>query len=488
MSFQPCENSDRQSFEAIVGAENVLSSAAEREKYSRDMTEDLTYLPELVLRPRNTGEVAEVLRHCNHRGIAVTPQGRRTCLSGGALPVYGGVALSLEHLNRILELDEDNYQVTVEPYVLNNDLRKAVEAKGLFYPPDPASLKICSIGGNLAEGSGGPKCVKYGTTKDYVLNLEVVLSSGEILWTGVNVLKNVMGYNLTQLFVGSEGTLGVITKAVLRLIPKPRHQKLLIASFSNLEDCSRAVNVILGEGIVPSALEFMERNALLAAQAYTGLSFPQVGPDTQAHLIVEFDGMEAEEVAAQALRTGQLLTERFASLEYLLSAKGQAEEDKIWRLRRSVLVAAKARSHCKEEDLVVPRSRLPEVLVLLGELRRKYMLEFVAWGHAGDGNLHVCVLQGSLSRGEFEAVSAPYLEELFHGVCTTLGGSVTGEHGVGLVQRQFMAQVLDPVALRLMRTVKQALDPRGILNPGKMFLDGGSDRPNQAGGVHVVRS
>jgi len=470
MPFHLCDSQDRSFLQTIVSPENVLSTEKERAKYAKDMTEDLVFLPDLVVKPRNTAEVSQVLKYCNQRRIAVTPQGRRTCLSGGALPVFGGVALSLEHLNQILAIDEQNYQVTVEPYVLNYDLRQAVEAKGLFYPPDPASFRLCSIGGNLAEGSGGPKCVKYGTTKDYVLNLEVVLANGDTFWTGVNTLKNVMGYNLTQLFVGNEGTLGVITKGVLRLIPKPRHEQLLIASFSDVGASSEAVNAILGAGIVPSAIEFMERNALLAAQAYTKLSFPEVRPTTQAHLIIEFDGMDAGVVTADARQVEALLKARFPSLEYVLTAGDEKQKDDIWKLRRSALVAAKARSHCKEEDIVVPRYDLPQVVRLLETMKQKHRLEFIAWGHAGDGNLHICLMQGSHTREAFEALCVPYLDELFQEICGTLKGSVTGEHGVGFVQRKFVADSVDPLAVAVMRSIKGLLDPNGILNPGKIFV------------------
>ncbi len=471
MTLRPCTPQDRAFFQGLVGAENVLSTENERAKHARDMTEDLVFLPDLVVRPRQTGEVAQVLRYCNEHRIAVTPQGRRTCLSGGALPVFGGVALSMEHFNRILDIDENNGQATLEPYVLNGDLRQAVEAKGLFYPPDPASLRLCSLGGNWAEGSGGPKCVKYGTTKDYVLNLEVVLANGDTFWTGVNTLKNVVGYNLTQLFVGSEGTLGVITKGVVRLIPKPRHEQLLIASFSDVGACSEAVNAILGAGIVPSAIEFMERNALLAAQAYTKLSFPEVLPTTQAHLIIEFDGMDDGVVQSDARRVEALLKAQFPSLEYVLTARDERERSQIWKLRRSALVAAKARSHCKEEDIVVPRNELPQVVRFLETMKRKHQLEFIAWGHAGDGNLHICLMQDQHTRQAFEALCVPYLDELFGQICGPWKGSVTGEHGVGYVQRRFMANSVDPLAVAVMRSIKALLDPNGILNPGKIFLD-----------------
>ena len=471
MRFHSVDESDCAAFRAIVGDENVVQEPKVLTRHAHDMTEDLVFPPQVVVRPRNTAEVSALLSLCHAQGIAVTPQGRRTSLSGGALPVHGGVALSMEHFDKILGIDMDNYQVTVEPYVLNFDLRTAVEAKGLFYPPDPASYRICSIGGNLAEGSGGPKCVKYGTTKDYVLNLEVVLADGRVIWTGANTLKNVTGYNLTQLFVVSEGTLGVITKGVLRLIPKPKFDKLMVVSFSVMQDAGRAVNVVLGAGIVPSAIEFMERNALIAAQEYTKVTFPEVGQTTRAHLILEFDGADEGVVAQDAARAEALLRQAFPSIEYVVSARSDEEKESLWKLRRSALTAAKSRSHCKEEDLVVPRSFLPQTVELLDTLKARYGIDFIAWGHAGDGNLHVCLMQKDHSREEFERLCVPYLHDLFAQVCGVFHGAVTAEHGVGYVQRGPMADMLGPDVVGLMRAIKTLLDPRGILNPGKIFLD-----------------
>jgi len=458
-------------FRSLLGPENVAADDKTVEKHAHDMTEDLVFPPEVVLRPRNTAEVAELLKYCNHRGIAVTAQGRRTSLSGGALPVFGGVALSMEHFDKILKVDTENYQVTVEPFVLNYDLRQAVEAVGLFYPPDPASYRICSIGGNLAEGSGGPKCVKYGTTKDYVLNMEVVLADGQVIWTGANTLKNVTGYNLTQLFVGSEGTLGVITKAVLRLIPKPQHDRLLIASFSAMADAGRAVNVVLGAGIVPSAIEFMERNALLIARDYTKASFPEVLPGTRAHLILEFDGSDEAAVVRDAEKAEQLLKGSFASLEYTVMAHEAKKKESLWKLRRTAFTAARVESPGKEADIVVPRSHLPAVVERLEAMAFRHGVEFLSVGHAGDGNLHVLLLQKGRPKDEFDRLCAPFFQELYEFVCRDLGGAVTAEHGVGYVQKGYMAQMLSPAVIGLMRAIKDQFDPKGILNPGKVFVD-----------------
>jgi glycolate oxidase len=468
--YNRCTDQDIQYLKSIIGDESVITDKSVMKKYTKDMTEDFVFFPECIVKPHDTQHISKILKYCNEKNIPVTPQGRHTGLSGGALPVAGGLALSMENFDKILEIDEKNYTVTVEPYVISHILRQTVEEKNLFYPPDPASLRICSIGGNIAEASGGPKCIKYGTTKDYVLNLEVVLPNGEIMWTGRNVIKNVTGYNLTQLIVGSEGTLGIVTKIILKLLPKPHFHKIMIASFSNMKDSSEAVNTILGHGLIPSCMEFMERNALLASREFTKVQKPEIRDTTQAHLIIEFEGDE-HSVLADLEKTKNLLEKSFSSIEYILFANTLEEEDGIWKLRRAALAAAKSLSHCKEEDLVVPRYLLPQVVETLEQFKEKYKLDFIAWGHAGDGNLHVCLLQMDYERQKFEDICNEYLTEFFHIICNQLGGTVTGEHGVGYIQRRFMAENLDPVALKMMRAIKDLFDPKGILNPQKIFLD-----------------
>jgi glycolate oxidase len=454
-------------FSSIIGIDNVLLEDEQKKKYGRDMTEGLFYMPSCVLKPKNTEEVSKILSYANNNYISIVPQGRRTCLSGGALPINGAVVLSLENLNRILEIDEENYTVTVEPYVVNFELRTAVEAKGLFYPPDPASFRISSIGGNLAENAGGPRCVKYGTTKDYCLSMEVVLADGSIINTGKPVLKNVTGYNLTQLFIGSEGTLGVITKATLRLIPKPAHDTLMIISFKDLVDACKAVNVILGAGVIPSALELMERNCLLASQAHTKTDFPQVTEETEAHLIVEFDGTDLVTIQAQRSHVAQILQSTFTTIEYLFQPNTDEEVQKVWSLRRVALIAAKKISEFKDEDIVVPRSNLPKAISYVRELSKEFGLGYVAWGHAGDGNLHVCVMQNDMEKEKFEQISHVMLEKLFKYISNDLSGTISGEHGIGLVQKDFVPLSIGAVELDIMHNIKKVLDPHNILNPGK---------------------
>ena len=435
-------------------------------KYSHDETEDLSILPSVVLKPKSTEEVSKIMRYCHSNKICVTPSGARTGLSGGAIPLFGGVALSLEKMAKIISIDENNLQVTTEPGVITQVLQEAVKEKGLFYPPDPASKGSCFIGGNVSENSGGPKAVKYGVTSDYVLNLEVVLPNGEIIWTGANVLKNATGYNLTQLMVGSEGTLGIITKIVLRLIPHPTTDLLLLVPFFSAEKACEAVSSIFKEGITPSGLEFMERDALIWTQDFLKDNSIDIADNHQAHLLIEVDGFNSEVLMEECTKIMNVL-ETYETGE-ILFAESQAQKDTLWKLRRSVGEAVKANSVYKEEDTVVPRYQLPQLLSHVKRIGEEFGFKSICYGHAGDGNLHINILKGELTNDQWDNEISKAIRLLFEEV-VKLGGTLSGEHGIGLVQKQYMDIAFDSMTLQLMKSIKHLFDEKGILNPGKIF-------------------
>lgn len=450
----------------IVGSNNVFVSSEDKEKYGRDETENLFYEPEVVLRPKNAVEISEIMKICHTEMIPVTPRGGGTGLSGGALPHLGGVVLSTERLNQILEIDERNLQVTTEPGVITQVLQEAVKEKGLFYPPDPSSKGSCFIGGNIAENSGGPKAVKYGVVKDYVLNLEVVLPTGEIIWTGSNVLKNVTGYNLTQLMVGSEGTLGIVTKIVLKLIPHPKYDLLMLVPFYSLEKASEAVSAIFRAGFTPSALELVEIDALKIVSKMVDSHVVPVTDDIAAHLIIEVDGNNMDVLMQEMEAIAEVLNQ-FDAGEIFFADDAQQKAE-LWKLRRRAAEAVKASGYTIEEDTVVPRANLPQLISGVKAIGKKYQFNVVCYGHAGDGNLHVRIHKPGSANSAQDPAIVEGLRELFH-LVHDLGGTISGEHGIGLVQKGYMDIVFQETHFRLMRAIKRAFDPHGILNPGKIF-------------------
>ncbi len=450
----------------ISGKENVLLDNENRSRYAHDETENLHFLPDVVVKPASAEEISRIMAMCNEARIPVTPRGAGTGLSGGALPHLGGLVISSERLNRIIEIDERNLQVTVEPGVITEVLQNAVKEKGLFYPPDPSSRGSCFIGGNIAENSGGPKAVKYGVVKDYVLNLEMVLPTGEIIWTGANVLKNSTGYNLTQLVVGSEGTLGFVTKIVLKLLPHPKHDLLMLVPFRNLEKAGEAVSAIFRAGFTPSALELMEIDALQIVSRMVDSSAVPVTEDTAAHLIIEVDGNHPDALMADMEAIAALLTEYECGEVFFADDAQQKAE--LWKLRRRVAEAVKLSGYTIEEDTVVPRAELPALIRGVKELGRRYDFHAVCYGHAGDGNLHIRIKkEGSIYSLNNEAV-IPALRALFD-LVKRLGGTISGEHGIGLIQKEYMDIVFDDAQLQLMRGIKRTFDPNNILNAGKIF-------------------
>ncbi|MDO7853099.1 FAD-binding oxidoreductase [Hymenobacter convexus] len=460
-------------FEAIVGPAHVLTAqraaaAATADAYAdygRDHTEDFHFAPDVVLRPGSAEEIGAIMRLCHEHRLPVTPRGAGTGLSGGALPIHHGVVLSTERLNKILDIDERNLQATVEPGVVNEVFQNAVKEVGLFYPPDPASKGSCSLGGNLAHSSGGPKAVKYGTTKDYVLNLQVVLPTGDIIWTAANTLKNSTGYNLTQLMVGSEGTLGIITKVVFRLLPFPKHNILMLVPFRTEEEAADAVSAVFRAGIIPSGMEFMEREAIAWSSDY--LKIPLTLPeDIKAHLLIELDGQDLDELYKEAEQVYGVL-EKYDVGEILL-ADTAGQKDDLWKIRRNIGNSVRYNSVYKEEDTVVPRAELPTLLKGVKEIGARYGFKSVCYGHAGDGNLHVNIIRGELSDEMWNVGLRQPITEIFE-LCVKLGGTISGEHGIGLVQKGYIGIALKEVNLDLMRGIKRVFDPHGILNPGKIF-------------------
>lgn len=450
---------------AVLGAENVFTDNVSLADYSHDETEDLHYEPEVVVKPVNTEAVSALLKLCNEHHVPVTPRGGGTGLSGGALPVFGGVLLSMERFKAIISIDTENLQATVEPGVITEEFMNAVAKEGLLYPVDPSSKGSCFIGGNVAHGSGGPRVVKYGTIREYILNLEVVLPTGEIIWTGANTLKYASGYNLTQLMIGSEGTLGVVTKIVTKLIPAVQQSVLMLGSFLENEQACAAVSAIFRAGIIPSALEFMERKGVEWVVKYDEIKF-EVKDGVNAYLLIEFDGDDLDAIFKDCEKVNTVL-EEFGCTEVLFADTAQQKED-LWRMRRTMAESVKSNSVYKEEDTVVPRAALPELIKGIKAIGSRYGFESVCYGHAGDGNLHINIIKAGMSDEDWKNKLKDGIVELFE-LTAALGGTISGEHGIGLVQREFMSIKYSEINLNLMRGIKGVFDPHGILNPGKIF-------------------
>jgi glycolate oxidase len=450
----------------IVGEAHIHTGGEKLEKYASDETEDLVYLPEVAVCPQTVEQISQIAKLCNDNRIPLTTRGAGTGLSGGALPVKGGVVLSMEKFNKILNIDTRNMQATVEPGVINYVFQEEVKELGLFYPPDPASWGSCSLGGNIAHSSGGPKAVKYGTTRDYVLNLEVVLANGDVIWTGANTLKYSTGYNLTHLMVGSEGTLGIVTKIVFKLIPLPKHDLLMLVPFSSAEKACEAVGAVFREGIIPSAMEFMERDAIEWSAKYSGELNFEIKPDWQALLLIEVDGNNMDVLMSDCEKISEIM--QIHGSDEVLFAEGAEQKNALWKIRRKVGEAVKSNSVYKEEDTVVPRAELPALLKGVKEIGAKYGFKSVCYGHAGDGNLHVNIIKGELSDKVWDDDLSKGITEIFE-LCKKLGGTISGEHGIGMVQQKYMPIIFPEHQLQLMRNIKKVFDPNEILNPGKVF-------------------
>lgn len=446
----------------IVGEENFQDSEIERLVYSYDATPNFQSRPDAVISPRNTQEVSKILTLCHEYKIPVVPRGSGTNLSAGACPVEGGVVLLFKHMNKILEIDEENLTVTCQPGVITLDLIKAVEQKGLFYPPDPSSLKISTIGGNLNENSGGLRGLKYGVTRDYVLGLEVVLPNGEIVRTGGKLAKDVAGYDLTRLFVGSEGTLGVITEATLKLLPLPEAKKTMLALYQDLEAAARSVSKIIASKIIPASLEFLDQPTLKVVEEYAQIGLPT---DVKAVLLIEQDGTAENvdqdiELMAKICKSEQAVSVKIAQSE---------EEANALRTARRAALSALARLAPTTilEDATVPRSEIAKMVKAINKIAEKYQVTICTFGHAGDGNLHPTCTTDIRNREEMERVEKAFAEIFAKAI--ELGGTITGEHGVGAMKAPYLEWKLGEAGIKVMKSIKNAIDPNNIMNPGKLF-------------------
>ena len=451
--------------ETILGPGGVIAVPAALEPYERDETPGLAAAPELVVLPRTAAAVAAILRLATEHRFPVIPRGTGTGVVGGAVAVGGGVVLSLERMNRILEIDADNMMAVVEPAVITGHLQREAAAAGLFYPPDPASVDSCSIGGNVATGAGGPRAVKYGVTRDYVTGCELVLPTGEILTLGGKIVKYATGYHLLDLVIGSEGTLGVVTQVTVKLLALPAHRAALLVPFANLGEAAAAVAEIIRRRLLPAALEFMDAGAIDASRRFleTGMPFPDAG----AHLIVEVDGHTEETVRADYEAIGELCLARGAA--DVLVADTRAAQESLWKARRVIGEAVKSQNRdVAKQDVVVPRMAIPELVARLGAISAQAGAPVICFGHAGDGNVHVNILRAELGDEAWQTAKSLVFQQLI-GEVYRLGGVLSGEHGIGWMKKEHLAAVLPAKHLALMRGIKQTFDPAGILNPGKIF-------------------
>ncbi len=448
--------------EDAVGADKVLSSRVNLVAYSFDGTLE-QHLPDAVVLPDTNAEIAAAVKVAAQHDVAIVPRGVSSGLAGGAIPAQGGIVLSLARMNRILEIDEENLTATVQAGIITADLQAEVERRDLFYPPDPGSIKHSTIGGNIASNAGGPRCLKYGVTGDYVMGLTVVLPDGQTLKTGGKAIKNVVGYDLTSLFVGSEGTLGVIAEALLRLTTKPKFVHTARAEFPSLDDASRTVNAILSVGIVPATLELLDETAIVCIEEAMELGLPL---DAEAMLIIEADGSDEKAVLREIEAAAHICRENGA--RQVNVARDEAERDRLWQARRSVLpaLAHKAPNQLLE-DITVPRSAVPEAIRRIKAIGAAHGLPIVIFGHAGDGNLHPTILFDRRDPQQWAKVE-PMAGEIFD-VALELEGTLSGEHGVGILKRPYMEQALGPISIEVQRRIKQALDPRDTMNPGKVL-------------------
>ncbi|MFZ5949809.1 MAG: FAD-binding oxidoreductase [Candidatus Rifleibacteriota bacterium] len=464
MNFQPITQADLEFLTNVCGQENLICGSEIHEDFSHDELGDLHRFPEVLVSPANALEISEIMKYANQRGIAVTPRGQGTGLVGGSVAMHGGIMISTARMNRIIELDQENLTLTVEPGVLLMEIAAYVEAHDLFYPPDPGE-KSASIGGNISTNAGGMRAVKYGVTRDYVRALEVVLPDGETTWFGGKIVKNSSGYSLKDLIIGSEGTLGIVTKAVLRLLPRPVKAISLLVPFPCLEKAIETVPLIIQSKAVPTAIEYMERAVIENSEDFLGKKFPDSSAD--AYLLLTFDGNTREDIEKDYEKVAHICLKNGA-LDILISDT-QERQESIWSARGAFLEAIKASTTEMDEcDVVVPRNRVAEFVRFTRQIEKEEGLRIRSFGHAGDGNLHVYLLRDQLDRDEFKTRLHKSFVRLYDRA-RELGGQVSGEHGIGFAKRTFLEEVAGKVQLSLMRQIKQAFDPKGILNPGKVI-------------------
>jgi glycolate oxidase len=447
----------------IVGADNVSTDKADLICHSYDATQQ-KHLPDVVVYPVTAAEISLILKMANTEKVPVFPRGAGSGFTGGSLPTKGGIVLVTSRMDKILRIDEENLVAEVEPGVVTEQFQLAVEKVGLFYPPDPASLKFSTLGGNVAECAGGPRCVKYGVTKDYILGLEIVTPQGDIIRTGGQTMKGVVGYDLTKLMVGSEGTLGVITRIIIKLLPLPEAKKTMLVLFDSIDGAAQGVSAIIRGKIIPTTLEFMDATTIDCVRQATGLQIPEAA---RAILIIEVDG-DRDLIERQAKRILDIVAP--LGVVETRVAQTPAESEDIWKVRRQVSPSLRKVNPDKfNEDICVPRSRVPEMIRAIEAIASKYGIPIVNFGHAGDGNIHVNVMIDSSVPGELEKAEKA-IEEIF-AETLKLDGTMSGEHGVGITKAPYIPMELDPAAVAYMKTIKRALDPNNILNPGKIFLE-----------------
>ena len=451
----------------LFGKDRVLLDPDLLEMYTHDETSGLKAQPEVAVRATTVEQISKLMKFANENRIPITPRGGGYGLSGGAVPVCGGIVLSLEKMDRILEIDKKNLMITVEPGVITGKIHEAVEREGLFYPPDPASLDSCTIGGNIAECAGGPRAIKYGVTKDYVCGLEAVLPSGEIIQLGGKLVKNVTGYDLIQLIIGSEGTLAIITKIILRLIPLPRVTIDLLVAFNEFQAAADTASAIIEEQILPTSIEFMEQDSLLACEKYLKKAFPL--REAAAFLLIKLDGNRKEDVEALCETVGEVCFEHDAI--DVLVADDRPTQERLWEARRVIVEALKERSPVNQmEDIVVPRARINDFLRGMKKLQEKYEYPIICFGHSGDGNVHVNILKENRPQDKWKETVPKISGEIFD-MALALGGQITGEHGVGATRKKYLQKAVGPKTVKLFRGIKQLFDPNNILNPGKILPD-----------------
>ncbi|MED4934457.1 glycolate oxidase subunit GlcD [Heyndrickxia coagulans] len=446
----------------VVGRENYDDTQAGRLVYSYDASPQFQAMPDAVVAPRNKAEVQAIVKLCNEYRIPVVPRGSGSNLCAGTCPVEGGIVLIFKHMNRILEIDEENLTVTVEPGVITLDMIKAVEAKGLFYPPDPSSMKISTIGGNINENSGGLRGLKYGVTRDYVLALEAVLASGEVIRTGGKLAKDVAGYDLTRLLVGSEGTLAVITEATLKLLPMPEAKKTMLALYQDIEACAQTVSDIIANRIIPATLEFLDQPTLQAVEAFAHIGLPT---NVKAVLLIEQDG--PQEVVERDIEKIAEICRKQHAVDVKVAASPEHAEALMTARRSALSALARLKPTTILEDATVPRSEVAKMVVAINEIAEKYGLHIGTFGHAGDGNLHPTCLADIRDQDEMERVEKAFAEIFQKAI--ELGGTITGEHGVGRAKAPYLEWKLGETGIGVMNAIKNALDPNHILNPGKVF-------------------
>lgn len=455
----------------ISGAENVLVDDEEKmEPYSHDEVAEKEYarMPEVVVKPAGAGEISKIVKLANREMIPVTPRGAGSGLSGGAVPAQGGILLSVERMNKILEIDRDNLVAVLEPGVITNEFNSQVEKEGLFFAGYPMSLEMCYVGGNVAENAGGGRAIKYGVTGRYVLGLEMVLPNGEIVTFGGKRVKDVTGYNMTQLMVGSEGTLGIFTKIILKLLPLPRAKIDMMVLFEDVQSAIDVVpQIMTAMRLTPTGIEFMDQLSLETCCEFIGENKAKY-KNAGAFLIIEMDGNEADVVRNECLDIGDLCLDNGALDAFV--AEGPSDQEKIWSVRKHAAEAFKAISPQQSlEDIVVPVSNIPKLMPILEELSQKYRVLIPCYGHAGDGNLHATIIkQPEDSEERWKEILPQVLEELYASV-KELGGTISGEHGIGHKRKRYLPLVLGEAEIEAMKSIKRALDPNNIINPGKLF-------------------